>query len=258
MSSFSPHFAGKVVLITGAAGGIGRAVTEILLQAGAVVCLGDVDTAGCDAILAPFLEKNRSTKHLVYALDVTASTSVHGFVKAAVFAFGRVDCAFNNAGILSSGKPLAEVDESEYDRVVGINMKGVFLCLQAEIPAMISTAGGGSIVNTTSTLGTVGDKGSVAYIASKHGVVGLTRAAAMDYAESGIRVNALAPGLTETAMTKNWLADAETKNTLLSNIPMKRQAAPAEMVDMVLFLLSDASSYVTGQVMTVDGGMTMH
>lgn len=252
------QFLNKVVLITGAAGGIGRAVARALLETGAIVCLGDVNTDGCEETVQPYLEKNKSAKHLIYALDVTNASSVKGFVDIVVATFGRIDCAFNNAGILSGSKPLADVDEIEYDKVVDIDMKGIFLCLKYEIPAMINTGDKGVIVNTSSTLGIVGDKLSAAYIAAKHGVVGLTRAAAMDYADQNIRVNALAPGLTQTAMTEHWLADPKYQGPLLSNIPMKRPAMPEEMVGMTLFLLSDASSYITGHVMTVDGGMTMH
>ncbi|KAK9381386.1 SDR family oxidoreductase [Kockiozyma suomiensis] len=256
-NSLATQFTDKVVLITGAAGGIGREVARALLDAGAIICIGDINTDGCDETVRPFLEKDKSRKHLIYSLNVASSSSVKGFIDASVAAFGRIDYAFNNAGILCSPKLLADVDEDEYDRVVDIDMKGVFLCLKYQIPAMINTGGKGVIVNTASTHGTVGDKLAMAYIAAKHGVVGLTRAAAMDYVDQKIRVNAIAPGLTLTPMIASRLADPELRGPLLSKIPMQRLAAPEEIVGPVLYLLSDASSYVTGQVMVIDGGTTV-
>jgi NAD(P)-dependent dehydrogenase (short-subunit alcohol dehydrogenase family) len=163
--------------------------------------------------------------------------------------------AFNNAGVLSDGAPLAEVEESSFDRVFAVDVKGVFLCMKYELQHMVQS-GGGVIVNNASIAGMIADPGIAAYVAAKHAVIGLTKAAAIEYATHGIRINALAPGLVETGMTKHWFDNADICNRLMANSPMGRAAQPEEIAGMVLFLCSDFASFATGQVYAIDGGYT--
>ena len=177
-------------------------------------------------------------------------------VDRAVSAYGRLDCAFNNAGITVTRRtPMVDLTEEEWDRLMGINLKGVWLCLKYEIPEMIKT-GGGSIVNTSSTAGLVGSIGLASYVASKHGVAGLSKAASLEHARDGVRVNAVCPGPIRTPLTEGVMAVNEgAEERYTSRAPMGRMGTPEEVAEAVVWLCSDAASFVTGHTMTVDGGV---
>jgi NAD(P)-dependent dehydrogenase (short-subunit alcohol dehydrogenase family) len=248
------NFAGKVVLVTGASTGIGRATALSFAEQEATVVIGDIDPRGQDTVKAI---ESGGGRALFVKTDVSRAADVENLVATAVKQFGKLDCAFNNSGVLPQTQALADLEEAEFDRVLAIDLKGVFLCLKYEILAM-RASGGGAIVNTASVAGVIADPGISAYVAAKHGVIGLTKAAALDYATQGIRVNALAPGLVATPMTERWLKEPAIYAALMANSPIGRPAQPEEISGMVLFLCSDASSFTTGQVFLVDGGQTAH
>jgi NAD(P)-dependent dehydrogenase (short-subunit alcohol dehydrogenase family) len=247
-------FTDKVVLVTGGSTGIGRAASLVFARQGATVVIGDVDERSAETV--ELIEQAGGTG-LFVRTDVSVASEVEALVKTAVDSFGGLHVAFNNAGVLPPTKPLAEMEEAEWDKVIAVDLKGVFLSLKYEIAHML-TAGGGAIINTASVAGVIADPGMAPYVAAKHGVVGLTRAAAIDYGKHGIRVNALAPGLVETPMTKRWLDDPAMRETVLAPSQMGRPAQPEEMVGMVLFLASPLASFATGGVFRVDAGQTAH
>jgi NAD(P)-dependent dehydrogenase (short-subunit alcohol dehydrogenase family) len=247
-------FAGKVILVTGGSTGIGRATSLAFARQGATVVIGDIDERSAETV--ELIEQAGGTG-LFVRTDVSVASEVEGLVKTAVDSFGGMHVAFNNAGVLPPTAPLAEMDEAEWDKVIAVDLKGVFLSLKYEI-AYMRTAGGGAIVNTASVAGVIADPGMAPYVAAKHGVVGLTRAAAIDYAKHGIRVNALAPGLVETPMTKRWLEDPAMREAVLAGSQMGRAAQPEEIAGMVLFLASPLASFATGGVYVVDAGQTAH
>lgn len=247
-------FSDKVVLVTGGSSGIGRATSLAFARQGATVVIGDVDERSAETVEQ--IEQAGGTGLFVHT-DVSAASEVEALVTRAVESFGGLHVAFNNAGVLPPTAPLAEMDEADWDKVVSVDLKGVFLAMKYEIAHML-TAGGGAIVNTASVAGLIADPGMSPYVAAKHGVVGLTKAAAVDYGSQGIRVNALAPGLVETPMTKRWLEDPEMRETVLAPTQMGRAAQPEEIVGMVLFLASPLASFATGGVYPVDSGQTAH
>lgn len=247
-------FEGKVVLVTGASTGIGRATAIAFANAGARLILGDVDKRSADTAEAIVSAGGEARFVLT---DVSDSESVRALVEAAVQTYGRLDVAFNNAGLLPPTADLVDMSVEDFDRTIAVDLRGVFLCLKYEIGAMLKT-GGGAIVNTASVAGVVADPGMASYVAAKHGVVGLTKAAALDYVTRNIRVNAVAPGLVATPMTNRWLNDPGFAAKLMQNSPIGRAAQPEEIAGTVLHLCSSAASFTTGQTFVVDGGQTAH
>jgi NAD(P)-dependent dehydrogenase (short-subunit alcohol dehydrogenase family) len=246
-------FDGKVVLVTGGAGGIGAAAAEIFAVRGASVVVADRDLDGAATTVASI--RSAGGVAVEHAVDVGDVGSVDALVDAVVATYGRLDCAFNNAGISSGVNAFTDVPAEEWQRVIAINLTGVFWCMQAELRQFVSQGGGGVIVNTSSGAGVVAAPGQPAYTAAKHGVLGLTKGAAQEYARSGIRVNAILPGTTDTPMLRKFI----TENPEMEK-PMRRMSAtgefglPAQVAEAAVWLCSDAASFVSGESMLVDGG----
>ncbi|MGB3409814.1 MAG: glucose 1-dehydrogenase [Microthrixaceae bacterium] len=254
MSEQLLDFNEKVVLVTGGATGIGRATSLAFARQGATVIIGDIDERAAETVQ---LIEDGGGAGLFVPTDVTVAADIERLVSTTVDTYGGLHVAFNNAGILPPTGPLLEQSEADWDRTIAVDLKGVFLALKYEIAHMVEH-GGGSIVNTASVAGIIADPGMAPYVAAKHGVVGLTKAAALDYATAGIRVNALAPGLVATGMTKGWLDDPEMRKVVVAGSQLGRPAEPEEIAGMVLYLTSDLASFVTGGVYVVDGGQTAH
>ncbi|MFW0756306.1 glucose 1-dehydrogenase [Pseudomonas sp. H11T01] len=247
-------FSGKVVLITGGGTGIGRATAQAFAKAGANVVIADRDEKeGMETLaLIGGEERGRFVK-----ADVTRLDDMEAAVKSVLAVYGRLDIAFNNAGIPADSTPLAEVEPKNWERILSIDLTGVYHSMKAEIPAMVAQ-GGGVIVNTASVTGIVGVPSIAPYVAAKHGVVGLTKSAALDYAKVGVRINAVLPGPVDTELMRNNNAKYPEMATLIENsVPMGRYAQVEEIADAVLFLSSDMATYITGHSLVVDGGMTV-
>ena len=251
-SSTQFNFSDKTAIVTGGATGIGRATSLLFARHGARVVIGDVNAEG--AKTAELISRDGGEAIFVKT-DVREAEQVQNLVATTVKTYGALHYAYNNSGILPAGAPLAEHDEGSFDEVIAVDLKGVFLCMKYEIRHMLES-GGGVIVNNASIAGMIADPGIAPYVAAKHAVVGLSKAAALEYARQKIRINALAPGLVETGMTKHWFDDPSIRETLLANSPMGRPAQPEEIAGMVLFLCSDFASFATGQVFVVDGAYT--
>ncbi len=245
---------GKVALVTGAASGIGQASALALARAGAAVCVSDINGAGAEETAQSILDAGG--KAISLTCDVTKSEDVSAMVAATVDAFGPLDAAVNNAGIAGSFTDrLHEADDAMLEQVLAVNLRGVWNCMKAELSQMLA-AGGGSIVNIASVAGLIGAPKAAAYTASKHAVVGLTKSAAVDYAKLGLRVNAICPAYTDTAMVQSAIAGNPLMAHIMERaIPMGRLGQPAEIAEAVLWLCSDASSFVTGHALTLDGGL---
>lgn len=249
----SGRFVDRVVLVTGAGSGIGRAAALLFAKEGGrvvVVDQGETDAQGTVALI-----HDAGGEAVAVRADVSREADCRAMVERALAAYGRLHVAFNNAGVGASGFALADEEEIAFTRLIDVNLKGIFLAMKYEIPAM-TTAGGGAIVNTASVAGLVGEKGIAAYSASKHGVVGLTRTAALDYIGQGVRINAVCPGATRTRMLADWFQDPKVEAFVLSRHPIGRIAEPEEIARAVLFLASDDASFVVGQALAVDGGLT--
>jgi NAD(P)-dependent dehydrogenase (short-subunit alcohol dehydrogenase family) len=248
---------GKVALVTGGGSGIGRASALAFAREGAKVIIADVTVKGGQETVQ--MVKQAGGEAIFVKADVSVAAEVEELIKKGVGAYGSLDCAFNNAGINSpTWFKTAEYTEEVWDRIININLKGVWLCMKYEIPQMLRQ-GKGAIVNTSSSNGLVGAPGQSPYVASKHGVSGLTKAAALDYARAGIRVNAVCPGLTRTPMTEPH-TDSEARaiaEEIALKVPIGRKGEPAEVAEAVVWLCSDAASLVTGHLLCVDGGLVI-
>ena len=243
---------GKVALVTGAASGIGNATAHALAREGARVVVADIDVTGGEKTAAAIAESG-GRAHFVRA-DVTRESEVEALIAAAIEAFGRLDCAVNNAGITPTPSALHDIALEDWIRTLTINLTGIFLCLKYELPVMQKQASG-AIVNMASGAGVVATPGLAHYCASKHGILGLTKTAAMENIKAGIRVNALAPGAVKTPRVMAGGADMDSRAK--ENIPIQRACEPEDIANAVAFLCSDRGSYLTGQSISPNGGMWM-
>ncbi|MDR6854933.1 glucose 1-dehydrogenase [Variovorax guangxiensis] len=243
-----------MILITGAAGGIGRATALATAREGARVAVADLDFEGTQETASLIAEAGGTA--LALRADISVSSDVDAMVGAAVERLGRLDGAFNNAAVAqwqcgAASKKIGEISEEAFARIMQINVTGTWLCMRAELEHM-RQHGGGAIVNASSVSGLVGRAGSGAYSASKHAINGLTKTAAVEYAATGIRVNAVCPGFIDTVFVKSSLATRG--DALLASVPMGRLGQPEEVAELVVWLLSDRARYVTGSLQGVDGG----
>ena len=246
---------GKVAIITGAASGLGRASALLLAREGAkVVVAADKNVKGGQETVK--LIEKAGGEAIFVKTDVSKAAEVEALVDKTIKAYGRLDCAFNNAGIPGSWQRLADCTEEGWDRTIGINLKGIWLCMKHEILWMLKH-GGGVIVNTASVGGVKAIPTNADYSASKFGVVGLTQSAALAYAKDGIRINVVCPGLIDTPMTQRTTAQATKGTPPEKLIPLRRMGTSEEIAEAVVWLCSDAASYVTGLAMTVDGGLAL-
>lgn len=243
----------KVALVTGAAGGMGLAAAKAFAEAGATVVLIDINEPKAQAASIDPTGK----KAIAICCDVSDEKAVEATVAQVVSTFGRLDFAFNNAGIQAAATELADVENEVYDRVLDINLKGVWNFMKHELLQM-RKQGSGAIVNNSSLGGLVGVPGRAAYHASKHGILGLTKSAALEYAAKGIRINAICPGIITTPMVQTMLdEEPAAMDELIKVVPAKRLGTAEEIASVVLFLSSSAASYITGQAIAVDGGYTV-
>jgi len=246
---------GKVVVITGGASGIGRATAIAFAREGAKVVIGDIDAHGAEETVE--LIKSTGGEAISVRVDVTKSDDVRQMIATTVDRFGGLDYAFNNAGFVGSIAGVVETTEEDWQHVIATNLTSVWLCMKYEIPEMLKR-GRGAIVNNGSVNGLVGSPAAVGSVASKHGVSGLTKAAALEYATRGIRVNAVAPGMVRTPLAQRMVESfpAGAEQAMLSVVPQGRWCETDEIAEVVVFLCSDAASHVTGHVMPIDGGWT--
>jgi NAD(P)-dependent dehydrogenase (short-subunit alcohol dehydrogenase family) len=252
----NPVFEGKVALVSGAGSGIGRASALAFARAGACVIVSDVDAPGGDETVRQVSGAGGLARFV--AADVTDERQVEALVAAAVETFGRLDYAHNNAGIGAPPAALQDTDRSSFERVLAVNLTGVWLCLKHEARQMLQQ-GGGAIVNTASLAGLIGFPMNVAYSASKHGVIGLTRTAALEYARAGIRVNAVCPAFVRTPMVERFVEVSGPRMSyerLASMQPMGRLGTVQEVADAVVWLCSDEAGFITGHALPLDGGTT--
>lgn len=253
--SENKFYTGKVAFVTGAGSGIGRATALAFAREGASVTVADVSEKGSQETARLIEEKGGQA--LAVKCDVTRSEDVKAALDKTIEVFGRLDFAFNNAGVEQRSAAIAEFEEDEWNQILDVNLRGVFLCMKYEIPLLLKQ-GGGAIVNTSSGAGVIGIKGGAAYAAAKHGVNGLTKSAALDYAAQNIRVNVVAPGYIATPMMDRFTGGtAEGWGKVVSEEPIGRAGKPEEIADAVIWLCSDAASFVVGHALVVDGGQTV-
>jgi len=248
-------FRGKIALVTGASSGMGLATARAFAEAGAIVVMADLR----EDIVSSEAKKLADAGHKVLALrcDVSNEGQVEKLIARVVAEFGRLDAAFNNAGVMARIAPTADSTSEEWDRVIGINLRGVWSCMKYELRQM-ELQGSGAIVNNASVGALTGNPGIGSYIASKHGVIGLTRTAALEYIKKGIYVNAVNPGLIDTQIARDVVSgDEQAYSNIADKVPIGRAGRPEEIAAAVLWLCSPAASYVVGQAITVDGGMTV-
>lgn len=246
---------GKVAVVTGGASGIGRATALAMSAAGARVAVADTTADTGEALVREI--ESRGGEAMFVRTHVTSASAVDALFDAVAARWGRLDCAFNNAGVACENALAAEATEADFDRVMGVNVKGVWLCLRRELRAMLES-GGGAIVNTASVAGLVGWRTAASYVASKHAVVGLTKTAALDYARQGIRVNAVCPGVIDTPMAAPATrSEGRVHDTLLARHPVGRFGHADEVARAVVWLCSDAASFTTRHSLTVDGGYVL-
>lgn len=247
------QFTGRVALVTGGSSGIGRASALAFAKEGAQVMVSDI-MAEAGQETAELITKAGGTASFTRA-NVSKASDVETLIATCVETYGRLDCAHNNAGIEGPGSPTVDYDEESWDRVIAINLTGVWLCMKYQIPEMLKH-GDGAIVNTSSAAGLLGFRGGSAYVASKHGVVGLTKTAALEYAKAGVRVNAVCPGAIDTPMMGRITGHKPHRaERMASSEPIGRMGSPEEIAEAVVWLCSDAASFVTGHAMSVDGGL---
>lgn len=241
----------KIALITGAAAGIGRATALKFASEGAKVVASDVNVKGGKETVE--MIKKAGGDAIFVKSDISQSTDVKALVAETVKAYGRLDCACNIAGILGTMGPFTDQTEDDFDRVIAVNLRGTFLCIQSELEQMLKN-GGGTIVNVASIAGLVGSAGISPYVASKHAVTGLTKTAALEFAQQGIRVNAVCPGGIETDMVQSFLSEEFTEEMLDGMHPIGRIGQPEEVAELMVWLCSDRSSFMTGAIIPIDGG----
>ena len=248
-------FSGKVALVTGAAAGMGLATALAFAEAGAAVVLADVKEEAVKAEAEKLIAAGHNA--LAIRCDVSDDAQVAAMVDRTVAEFGRLDAAFNNAGVMAQIAPTADSSREDWDRVIGVNLQGVWSCMKHELRQM-QKQGSGAIVNNASVGALTGNPGIASYIASKHGVIGLTRTAALEYVKQGIRVNAVNPGLIDTQIARDVVNGDEQAYAAMENgVPIGRAGRPEEIAAAVLWLCSPGASYVVGHALTVDGGMTV-
>jgi NAD(P)-dependent dehydrogenase (short-subunit alcohol dehydrogenase family) len=249
------RFEGKVAIVTGAANGIGRASARGFAREGAKVLCADVDDTGGNATVEAIRGDGGEAEYL--RTDVSVADGVERMVATAVQRWGRLDYAHNNAGIVGAGSTIADMPVDVWQRGIGVMLTGVFLGLKFEIPAILAS-GGGAIVNTSSGAGLIGFPGMADYVASKHGVIGLTKTAALECAQTGVRINAVCPGTARTKMVEDWIGGDDAAEQQVRDLhPVGRIASPEEIAAAVLWLCSDEASFVVGHAMVVDGGYTI-
>lgn len=246
-------FTGRVVLVTGGKSGIGRAAAQAFAKQGARVVIAGRSQA--DDTLRSI--RDAGGEALFVRTDVSIAEQVRHLVDATLEAYGRLDVAFNNSGLLPVTADLVEQSEEDFDKILATDLKGAFLCMKYQILAMLN-AGGGAIINCGSVASLIADPGMSPYVAAKHGLAGLSKAAALEYATRNIRINTVCPGFTKTEMTRGWLADPQMCELVKSYNAVNRIASPDEIAGLVLFLASPMASFITGAVIPVDGAQTAH
>jgi len=246
-------FAGKVALVVGASAGIGAATAQLFADLGAAVVLASRDVGAIESSAVKINAGGGQAAAI--GVDVAIDGAVEAAVALAVVRFGGLEFGVNNAGVQGPARPLADQSPDDFHRIIDINLKGVWRSMRAELPAILDR-GGGAVVNTASVGGLVAAAGIAPYCASKHGVIGLTKAAALDYAPS-VRINVVAPGAIDTAMFNDWMTDPQARERMVELHPLGRVGQPSEVAATIAWLCSDASSFVTGAVIPVDGGYTI-